>query len=95
MLVEIRTGYMATDESSETTDETTVNENYAATIPARVRERVDVQPGDKIRWTATEEGQLRVEVVKQRYGVWEDAEPQSLGEVTEEDIDAMGVDTSD
>lgn len=38
------------------TDESTITENYAATIPAAVREQLDVQPGDKLRWTATEDG---------------------------------------
>ncbi|WP_101295374.1 AbrB/MazE/SpoVT family DNA-binding domain-containing protein [Halegenticoccus soli] len=85
---------MGTEDTGETSDETVINDNYAATIPARVRERIDVQPGDKLRWTATEDGHLRVEVVKQRYGVWEDAEPGHLGEVTEDDIDAMGVNAS-
>ncbi|MFB6130337.1 MAG: AbrB/MazE/SpoVT family DNA-binding domain-containing protein [Salinigranum sp.] len=85
---------MATEDTGETSDETVINDNYAATIPARVRDRIDVKPGDKLRWTATEDGRLRVEVVKQRYGVWDAAEPGHLGAVTEADIDAMGVDAS-
>lgn len=81
---------MAADD--ETSDETTINDNYAATIPARVRKRIDVQPGDKLRWTATEDGELRVSVVKQRYGALDDLEPVHLGGVTDEEIDEMGLD---
>jgi len=73
------------------TDESTITENYAATIPAGVRERLDVQPGDKLRWTATDEGELRVEIVRQRYGALDDLEPVHLGGVTDEEIDAMGL----
>ena len=80
---------MATDGNA--TDETVVNENYAATVPARVRERVDVRPGDKLRWTATEDGDLRVEVVRQRHGALDDLDPVHLGGVTDEEIDAMGL----
>jgi len=73
------------------TDESTITENYAATIPAGVRKRLDVQPGDKLRWTATDEGELRVEIVRQRYGALDDLEPVHLGGVTDEEIDAMGL----
>jgi len=61
------------------TDESTITENYAATIPASVRDRLDVQPGDKLRWTATEEGELRVEIVRQREGALDDFEPEPMG----------------
>ncbi|MFC6941166.1 AbrB/MazE/SpoVT family DNA-binding domain-containing protein [Salinirubellus sp. GCM10025818] len=61
------------------TDESTITENYAATIPASVRERLDVQPGDKLRWTATDEGDLRVEIVRQREGALDDFEPEPMG----------------
>jgi len=62
-----------------TTDESTITENYAATIPAAVRERLDVQPGDRLRWTATDEGELRVDVVRQREGALDDFEPEPMG----------------
>ena len=61
------------------TDESTITENYAATIPAAVRSQLDVQPGDKLRWTATEDGALRVEVVRQREGALDDFEPEPMG----------------
>jgi len=61
------------------TDESTITENYAATIPASVRDRLDVRPGDKLRWTATEEGGLRVEIVRRREGALDDFEPEPMG----------------
>ncbi len=61
------------------TDESTVTENYAATIPAAVRKRLDVRPGDKLRWSATEEGRLEVEIVPQREGALDEFEPESMG----------------
>lgn len=80
---------MASDDRT-VADETTVNESYAATIPASVRRRIDVEPGDKLRWSVTDDSDLRVEVVKQRYGAWEGAETVRLGELSEAEIDAMG-----
>ena len=61
------------------TDESTITENYAATIPAAVRSQLDVEPGDKLRWTATEDGALEVEVVRQREGALSDFEPEPMG----------------
>jgi bifunctional DNA-binding transcriptional regulator/antitoxin component of YhaV-PrlF toxin-antitoxin module len=60
-------------------DETTVNDSYSVTVPAAVRERADVEPGDKIRWSVDESGTVSIEVVKQRVGVFEDFEPASMG----------------
>lgn len=68
-------------------DETRVEDDYAVRIPERVRERLGVSPGDKLRWVVTDEGDLSVEMVEQEYGVFEDAEPVSLGDVPD---DALG-----
>ncbi|PSQ21921.1 AbrB family transcriptional regulator [Halobacteriales archaeon QS_9_67_17] len=68
---------MATDEQ---VDETTVNDRYAVTIPAVIRRRLDIEPGDKVRWTLTDDGELSVELVGQRLGVFEDFEPVDMGE---------------
>lgn len=76
---------MATEEIP---DETTVEDDCTVRIPERVRERLDVDPGDKIRWLVTDEGELSVEVVQQEYGVFEDAETVSLGDVPD---DALGM----
>lgn|GEM_PF-1590655 len=61
------------------TDESTLTENYAATIPAAVREQLDVRPGDKLRWRATEAGKLEVEIVRQREGALDEFEPEPMG----------------
>jgi len=65
---------MATEEGYE---ETQVSERGMVTIPADLRRRLDIEPGDKIRWTADEDGTLSVEVVKQRYGAFDDDDLQA------------------
>jgi len=60
------------------TDETTVSERGGITIPSEIRERLDIEPGDEIRW-AVEDGDVRIEVVHQREGVFDDFEPMSMG----------------
>jgi AbrB family looped-hinge helix DNA binding protein len=62
---------MATREPAE---ETKVSESGVVTIPAALRRRLDIEPGDKLRWSTDEDGELVVEVVRQRYGAFEGAE---------------------
>jgi len=52
--------------------ESKVSERGLVTIPAKLRRRLDIEPGDKLRWDTDEEGNLSVEVVKQRYGAFAD-----------------------
>jgi AbrB family looped-hinge helix DNA binding protein len=66
---------MATDDAPE---ETTVSDRGMVTIPASLRRRLDIEAGDKLRWDV-EDGELRVEVVKQRHGAFDDFEPVSMG----------------
>lgn len=61
-------------------DETTVNRSYAVTIPASVREDIDLEPGDRLRWTVDDEGRLVAEVVREQYGTADDLEPVGMGE---------------
>lgn len=61
-------------------NETTVEEGYSVTVPAEVRERVDLEPGDRLRWEVTDDGRLVAEVVRERYGAAEDLDPVDLGE---------------
>ncbi|MEF8802315.1 MAG: AbrB/MazE/SpoVT family DNA-binding domain-containing protein [Halolamina sp.] len=68
---------MATEEGPE---ETTVSDRGMVTIPAALRRRLDIEPGDKLRWTADEAGDLSVEIVHQREGVFDDFEPVDAGE---------------
>lgn len=60
---------MATQDSPE---ETTVSERGMITIPADLRQHLDIEAGDKLKWTLDEDGTLAVEVVRQRYGAFED-----------------------
>lgn len=66
----------------EVTDETTVNDSHSVTVPSQIRERLDITPGDKLRWTLTDDDALHVQVVKQRYGALSDLEPVDVGEET-------------
>ncbi|WP_123535176.1 AbrB/MazE/SpoVT family DNA-binding domain-containing protein [Halosimplex salinum] len=61
-------------------DETTVNRSYAVTIPASVREDLDLEPGDQLRWDVDDDGRLVAEIVRERYGAAEDLEPVDMGE---------------
>ena len=60
---------MTTDEEPE---ETRVSDRGMVTIPASLRRRLDIEAGDKLRWDIDEEGELSVEIVRQRYGAFED-----------------------
>lgn len=60
---------MATESPPE---ETTVNDQGMVTVPAALRRRLDIEPGDKLRWNITENGELSVAVVKQGYGAFDD-----------------------
>ena len=62
---------MATEDAPE---ETKVSDRGMVTIPADLRRHLDIVPGDKLRWNTDKEGNLSVEVVKQRYGAFEDDE---------------------
>lgn len=66
--------------------ETTVNGSFAATIPAAVRDRVDLEPGDRLRWDVDEEGRLVATIVRERYGAAEDLEPIDMGETNAVEI---------
>ncbi|MFD1585606.1 AbrB/MazE/SpoVT family DNA-binding domain-containing protein [Halorientalis brevis] len=60
---------MATEDTPE---ETKVSERGMVTIPAALRRRLDIEAGDKLRWDTDEEGNLSIEIVRQRYGAFED-----------------------
>jgi AbrB family looped-hinge helix DNA binding protein len=78
---------MATEEAPE---ETKVSDRGMVTIPADLRRRLDIEPGDKLRWKINEEGNLTVEVVKQRYGAFDDFEPVPMGDDGSETHDLAG-----
>jgi len=75
---------MATEEGPE---ETKVNDRGMVTIPANLRRRLGIEPGDKLRWTTDEEGNLSVEIVHQREGVFDDFEPVDVGETNAVEVE--------
>ena len=58
--------------TEDTPEETTVNDRGMVTIPASLRRRLDIEAGDKLRWETDADGNLSVEVIRQRYGVFQD-----------------------
>lgn len=73
-----------------TPTETTVSDRGMVTIPASLRRRLDIEPGDKLRWTVDEDGHLSVEIVKQRYGAFDNFEPVPMGGDGQETHDLAG-----
>lgn len=61
-------------------EERIVSNRGMVTIPAKLRRRLDIEAGDKIRWTTDGAGNLSVEVVRQCEGVFDDFEPIDAGE---------------
>jgi AbrB family looped-hinge helix DNA binding protein len=53
-------------------EETTVSDRGMVPIPASLRRRLDIETGDKLRWETDDDGNLSVEIVRQRYGAFED-----------------------
>jgi AbrB family looped-hinge helix DNA binding protein len=71
-------------------EETKVNDRGMVTIPASLRRRLDIETGDKLQWDTDEDGNLSVEVVKQRYGAFDDFKPASMGGDGSETHDVAG-----
>lgn len=61
-------------------EETKVSARGGVTVPSSVRDRLGIEPGDALRWRLDEDGKLRVEVVHQREGRFDDVEPIDMGE---------------
>jgi len=76
---------MATE---RTTEETKVSDRGMVTIPADIRRDLDIGPGDKLRWNVDEDGDLTVDVVRQREGVFDDFEPVDAGETNAVDVES-------
>lgn len=81
-VIVIRLACVPSDMSLEDA-ETTVNDSYAVTIPARIREEIDVEPGDRLRWSTDDDGRLVATIVRERYGIAADLEPIDVGEETD------------
>jgi len=65
-----------------------------ANIPARIRQELDIDDGDRLRWQVEDDGTLRVEVVQQRSGTFSDFGGYDGDEETDAtaEHDAWGVD---
>ncbi|MFC5973442.1 AbrB/MazE/SpoVT family DNA-binding domain-containing protein [Halomarina salina] len=61
-------------------EQTTITDHYSVTVPAAIRDRLDIEPGDKITWKVTDDGELTIEVIKQRYGAFDDFDAVDMGE---------------
>jgi antitoxin PrlF len=53
----------------------TVTDHGGAQIPAAIRDRLGIDPGDQLRWRLDEDEQLRVQVVHRESGAFDDFEP--------------------
>lgn len=60
----------AENTSSATIGEGAISGNQAS-IPAPIRERADIEDGDRLRWY-WEDGELSIEIIRHRTGVFED-----------------------
>jgi len=79
---------MATKDAPE---ETKVSDRGMVTIPASLRRRLDIEAGDKLRWDTDDEGNLSVEIVRQRYGAFDgDDLKASMGGDGQETHDLAG-----
>lgn len=61
--------------------ETTLTEGHAASVPAPIRRRHDIRPGDKLVWTSDGE-RIEVEIKRKRPGAFEDFDGYDIGEPT-------------
>lgn len=62
--------------------ETVVTDGYLASIPAEVRRKLGIEPGDRLAWDVRG-GVLRVRVRKRRRGGFADFEPFDFGKATD------------
>lgn len=69
-------------------EETKVSDRGMVTIPAALRRRLDIEAGDKLRWTTDDDGDLSVAIIRQREGVFDDFDPVDAGETNA--VDAEG-----
>ncbi len=79
---------------SESVDSESKVSGNQANIPAHIRRELDIDDGDKLRWHVEDDGTLRVQVVQQRSGTFDDFDGY-VGDreiEAESEHDAWGVD---
>jgi bifunctional DNA-binding transcriptional regulator/antitoxin component of YhaV-PrlF toxin-antitoxin module len=81
--------------SSESVDSESKVSGNQANIPARIRRELDIDDGDKLRWSIEDDGTLRVRVVRQRSGTFGgfDGYDGDRETAVGDEHDAWGVDT--
>jgi bifunctional DNA-binding transcriptional regulator/antitoxin component of YhaV-PrlF toxin-antitoxin module len=79
--------------SSDRVDAESKVSGNQANIPARVRRELDIDDGDRLRWHVEDDGTLRVRVVQQRSGTFDEFEGYDGDRRTDvtTDHDAWGV----
>lgn len=79
--------------SSENVDSESKVSGNQANIPAHVRNELDIDDGDTLRWHVEDDGTLRVQVVQQRSGTFSDFEGYEGEQATavEDEHDTWGV----
>jgi antitoxin component of MazEF toxin-antitoxin module len=79
--------------SSEGVDSESKVSGNQANIPAHIRQELDIDDGDKLRWHIEDDGTLRVQVVQQRSGTFSGFDGYTGEEATdvESDHDDWGV----
>ena len=80
--------------SSESVDSESKVSGNQANIPARIRRKLDIDDGDKLRWHIEDDGTLRVRVVQQRSDTFSGFEGYDGNRETDvtSDHNAWGVD---
>lgn len=71
---------------SQEVEETTVSARGGVTIPSTVRDQLGIEEGDKLRWHLDDDGDLRIEVIHQKEGVFDQSEPIDMGETNAVDV---------
>jgi len=79
--------------SSEGVDSESKVSGNQANIPAHIRQELNIDDGDKLRWHIEDDGTLRVQVVQQRHGTFRDFDGYDGDQATdaETEHDSWGV----
>jgi len=82
--------------SSESVDSESKVSGNQANIPARIRRELDIDDGDKLRWTIEDDGTIRVRVVQQQNGTFSEFDGYDGDDETDvtAEHDAWGVDAN-
>jgi bifunctional DNA-binding transcriptional regulator/antitoxin component of YhaV-PrlF toxin-antitoxin module len=81
--------------SSDQVDAESKVSGNQANIPAQIRQELDIDDGDHLRWYLDDEGTVRIEVVQQRCGTFADFDGYEGDEETDAttEHDEWGIDS--